>query len=63
MKNNPKGRIPEVGDWVRFYQGGKLVIGVVGYIREQKYYPYGEQLQTEIGTVDVPDVVEARGNG
>lgn len=30
-KNKMKGNI-EVGDWIRFYQEGRLVIGVVEYI-------------------------------
>ena len=38
----------EVGDWVRFYQNGKLVIGQVEYIREGKFT--GEkEYHTDIG--------------
>ena len=53
-------REPQVGDWIRFYQGGKLVIGIVGYIREAKYHPWGIELCTDIGTVNIEDVLEVR---
>ena len=53
-------RKPQVGDWVRFYQGGKLVIGIVSYMREAKYLPYGIELCTDIGTVNLSDVLEVK---
>lgn len=47
-----------VGSWVRFYQGGRLVVGVVQYI-EQDYI--GEwQAKTDIGQVAFKNVVEVR---
>lgn len=57
---NPKDFVPSCGDWVCFYQGGKLVIGRVQYITESEYYPYGKKLMTDIGSVDIAYVLEAR---
>lgn len=53
-------RSPQVGDWVRFYQGGKLVVGVVGYIRDANHYPWGSELCTDVGTVNISDVLEVK---
>jgi hypothetical protein len=49
----------KVGDWVRFYQGGKLVIGVVQYAEKDLL---GYMIaKTDIGVVDVRYILEARG--
>lgn len=52
-------RIAKVGDWVRFYQGGKLVIGVVAY-RVKDDVLGGWELMTDVGTIDEKYVQEIR---
>lgn len=48
----------KVGDWVRFYQCGKLVIGVVQYIEKDLL---GYMIaKTDIGQVDCRYILEAR---
>lgn len=49
----------KVGDWVRFWQGGSLVIGVV------QYPPYRDicgpfQIPTDAGVTSATSVVEIR---
>lgn len=51
-------RDPKVGDWVRFYQNGKLTVGVVEYI-EKDSLGY-TNLKTDIGSIGVQYVLEAR---
>ncbi len=48
------------GDWVRFYQGGKLVIGIVQYIRPSATGFHGPEVCTEIGTCQLDSVIECR---
>ena len=48
----------KVGSWIRFYQGGFLVIGVVQYI-EKDLLGYWIA-KTDIGQVDTRYVLEAR---
>lgn len=48
----------DVGDWVRFYQNGTLVIGVVQYIGKDRL-GY-QELATDQGTVCVESVREVR---
>ena len=50
----------KVGDWVRFYRGGVLVIGVVEYIRERKAWERADELQTTAGAVNADYVLESR---
>ena len=57
---NPKDLMPIVGDWVRFYQSGRLVIGCIEYIGEDTYYPWGLRLRTDIGSINIADALEAR---
>lgn len=58
---NPEGKIPIVGDWVWFYQGGELIIACVQYILEEgRYYPFDKQLYTDKGSVSLSNVMEAR---
>lgn len=49
-----------VGDWVRFYRDGALVIGVVQYRRKQELYPTEMELLTDIGAVNEKHVQERR---
>ena len=48
----------KVGDWVRFYEGGILVIGVVQYI-EKDLLGY-TIVKTDIGSVDIRYILEVR---
>lgn len=58
---NPKDRIPMVGDWVRFYQGGTLIISCVNYIQDEgRHYPYDTRLITDKGSIGISEVLEAR---
>lgn len=51
----------KVGDWVRFYQSGIIVIGVVEYITKDKYD--GKiSIKTDIGAIDSDYVLEKRSN-
>lgn len=54
--------IPDVkhGDWVRFYQGGTLVIGVVQYVRKSKTYPYEWIAITDVGMVCCDHIEDVR---
>ena len=46
------------GDWVRFYQNGKLVVGVVEYvIKDITSY---RQVCTDIGMVSQENILERR---
>lgn len=51
----------QVGDWVRFYQNGLLVIGVVQYIEEPG--SLGSVISTDIGSVYDKYVIELRRAG
>ena len=57
-----KERKCQVGDWIRFYQNGKLVIGVVEYITKDRLLGSvnDEELCTTSGTVNADQVVEKR---
>lgn len=49
----------DVGDWVRFYRNGVLVIGVVEYVKDED--DLGEQhFYTTEGDCDSDDVLEVR---
>ena len=48
----------KVGSWIRFYQNGKMVIGVVQYL-EKDLLGYWNA-KTDIGMVDTRYVLEAR---
>ena len=47
-----------VGDWIRFYQSGKLVIGQVEYIGKGLTGRY--DIKTDIGSVTEDYVLEVR---
>jgi hypothetical protein len=49
-----------VGDWVRFQRDHMLILGVVLYVRPCKYFPYGDEAVTDIGTVHVDSILERR---
>jgi hypothetical protein len=50
----------KVGDWVRFYHDGKMVIGVVQYTVKDDLLGY-MTAQTDIGAVDFRYILEVRG--
>jgi len=47
-----------VGDWVRFYQSGKLVIGQVEYITKGITGRY--EIKTDIGSASEDYILEVR---
>jgi len=48
-----------VGDWVRFYQNGNLVLGVAEYISEEQGQ-FGYSVYTNIGQVMSDNILESR---
>jgi len=60
MKTNIAKKSGDIkaGDWVRFYQDGKLVIGVVQYTWDRTGgYPV---VGTDIGALDKTEILEHR---
>lgn len=51
---------PQPGDWVRFYLGGRLVIGTVEYMHESKTWPHRWDVQTDQGRIHAGDILEIR---
>jgi hypothetical protein len=54
------------GDWVRFYQNGKPVIGVVQYLTPLEALtgvPGTDEVCTDIGRVSVGRILEVRCDG
>lgn len=49
----------KVGDWIRFYQEGRIVTGVVQYVSEATGQ-YGDQVSTDIGSVLSDYILEVR---
>lgn len=49
----------QIGDWVRFYRNGALVIGIVNYRRRDEFLGHWI-LSTDAGEVDADDVLEIR---
>lgn len=58
-------RLPEsesviqIGDWVSFYQSGSIVIGIVMYIKKDKYIKK-LKYSTHVGEVGQEDILEIR---
>lgn len=50
----------QAGDWVRFYSAGRLVVGAVQYVQRETRFPYTLMAMTDVGSVDVDYVLEAR---
>ena len=50
------------GDWVRFRRDGRLVIGVVSYIKTHRY-THEKVIETDIGAIEFNDVMEVRKRG
>lgn len=49
-----------VGDWVRFYRSGQMVIGEVRYIIPRQPWERSGTLATDAGTVAADAVLEVR---
>lgn len=58
MADERKPIVP--GDWVRFQQGGILVIGKVEYVLPRKVWERSNTLVTDDGSVHEDDVLEVR---
>lgn len=50
----------QTGDWVRFYQAGTLVIGVVEYIRDGFPHALKPEYYTNVGVVVEDRILEVR---
>jgi hypothetical protein len=50
------------GDWVSFYDNGKIVIGNVRYVGLPAYGSYTEAM-TDIGTIRLDYILEVRSEG
>lgn len=50
----------KVGDWIRFYQAGRLVIGVVSYIEFNSTFDSCPRYQTDLGEVSEDYIKEGR---
>lgn len=50
----------QVGDWVAFMNQTGIVYGRVEYIYKQDHWPWGLDIITTAGTVDVKRVLEVR---
>lgn len=48
------------GDWVRFYQSGRLVIGEVRYVKEREPWAKPVTVCTDLGCVSADYVIEVR---
>lgn len=52
---------PGCGDWVRFYQDGKLVIGVVQYVKEaESWSSHRWDVSTDVGLTSDDAILERR---
>lgn len=50
----------KIGDWVRFYRNGALVIGIVNYRRRRDEISSEWILSTDAGEVNEDEVLERR---
>lgn len=57
------GQKPAVGDWIRYYLCGILVIEQVMSIQDAQTFPVRGELYTAGRTVKIEDVVEVRKGG
>jgi hypothetical protein len=51
---------PQVGDWVRFYRGGVLVIGTVEYVYESRSGSPRWNVMTDVGGTTEEEILETR---
>lgn len=52
--------VAKAGDWVRFYNGGRMVLAIVQYVRKQERYPNKDEAYTEICPVEFDRIIEVR---
>lgn len=51
----------KIGDWVRFYRGGNLLIGVVEYFSQHEIgMRKVDRIYTNIGSIDFDSIIEVR---
>ena len=55
-----RAREMAVGDWVRFYHGGRLVIGVVQYLEPAPLLKHLQEIMTDAGSVNARYILEVR---
>jgi hypothetical protein len=52
---------PKPGDWVRFYQGGKIVLGVVQYVSPARAWDSSKwKVSTDVGQIGDDEILELR---
>lgn len=52
---------PKVGEWVRFYRDGRMVIGVIQYVRPAASWSASRwQADTDFGTIESRNILERR---
>lgn len=49
-----------VGTWVRFYQSGKMIVGVVQYLAKKESWETDYSYSTDAGVVEESSILEAR---
>ena len=49
-----------IGTWVRFYLSGKMVIGIIQYIKEHEPWEAETIYHTDLGTIEESRILEAR---
>jgi hypothetical protein len=50
----------KVGDWVAFMSNAHIVYGRVEYVHRQEQWPWGFDIISTAGTVDIKNVLEVR---
>lgn len=59
--NERRQEAVQVGDWIRFQHGGRLLMGSVVYLRTESSYPHKTYAVTdEYGAILVESVIEVR---
>jgi hypothetical protein len=51
---------PQPGDWIRFYTDGRLVIGVVQYVRPRSSWQRCDTVCTDVGAISADRILETR---
>jgi len=49
-----------INTWIRFYQSGKMVIGIIHYHKEKESWESEYSYFTDVGTVVEGSILEAR---
>ncbi len=48
----------QIGDWVRYYQNGSMIIAVVQYVKDVSWYE--DDIYTDKGTANKRHILEVR---